>query len=177
MLSELGGRARIASTARIDAIDQIPAVALRVVKSDPDAVVNLLINGQAGLFARELRKLGYSGEIFGTIVYTDKEEIKLAEEALTGAEYPDVVPTQDFIRSFESRYQFTPGLGAHNGYDIAKLIHEALNELGTLHNRPVLAEFIRTHSCEGALGRYHYEDRDTSSFSLSARLVKLTENS
>ena len=172
-LRERGDETRIAFRIRVSGVEELPSAAVKVAQVKPGAVINLLFNGQAGLFARELKKLGYAGPSFGSVVFSDPAEIQTAAGALRGARYPTVVPSEDFEMLFRSRYGKPSTVGAANGYDFAMILHRAVQELGSLTPAERLAQFIRDTPFSGALGSYRYDTAGFNTFTFSAALVSV----
>lgn len=150
--------------------EDIPSLALKVKKFNPEVVVIVLFPGQVGIFAKELRKLGYAGIFLGTVSASDPADQKIAEGALTGLLYCDVPYNSDFEKAWQEKYREKPLLGSPNGYDIMKILHSALSNNISFKERDALNAFIRVKNFSGAMGTYSFVSDGANTFNFPMTL-------
>lgn len=126
------------------------SIVSRIRASKPDAVYNLLWAPQPGVFNRQLRDLGYAGQVFGTHNIEDANEVKASQGALEDTWFvtADDRAAKEYLKRYEEKYHALPTAGGVNAFDVAKIfieISETPNLNESLHN---LKNF------SGALGRY-----------------------
>ena len=162
-------------TEHMDSVTEAQALATKIMQNPPELIVSLLINGQAGVMAKELQKLGFSGTTIGTVVLMDTAEIRLADGALSQALYSDTPVNREFINAYQKRHTRYPTLGVTSGYDIAKIIHEGLDRIGSLDKREAFNKFVRVTPFKGSLGEYAFENGEYNSFSFRPLLQKVEQ--
>ncbi len=104
------------------------ALATKLHAAKPDAVFLTLMPPQASLFARQLRELGYRGELFATNQVESPDEIKAAGPAFNGLWYSrEGGPgSEGFFREISRRYPDGSLMFAYLGYDAARMLGAAL---------------------------------------------------
>ena len=142
--------------------------ALKIKTMRPDAVYVLLWAPQPGIFAKQLRQIGYSGPIFGAHNLEDPHEISASAGALYGAWYVtgDDRAGNNYYNTYKSRYGTLPANGGINGYDTAKMMIEGVAS-GDL-NRYLHS----VRNFEGAYGRYN--STDNNDFDIPAAIKHIT---
>ncbi len=105
--------------------DDFRTVVSRVLQSRPDSVYVLLFKHQA-LFIKQLRRGGFTGEIFAAHNIEDPYELTAGEGLMESVWYAnaDDKAAGDWYMAWEKRFGDRPVLGGMNGYDMAKLMIE-----------------------------------------------------
>ena len=137
------------------------AVALRLLKAQPDAIFLNLVPPQPSGLARKLRELGYAGQFFSGPLIESREEIAAAKGALDGTWFVTVNNTraESFNSEYQKRFNTYPGILSVYAYDIAKLIIQGRREKD-------FCAYVRSLSTfEGLAGRYGW---DGSGFDIPA---------
>ena len=117
------------------------ATAAKILELAPSAVYILLMPPASANFAKQIRSLGYNGELFGTPPLGTREELEASQGALLGAWYVsgDDRAAKDFYDDYHRRHGVYPITEAAYGHDIAKLLIEVVGEtLGALSNRSIV---------------------------------------
>ena len=138
-----------------------------------DAVELVLLPGQLGIFARQLREQGITVPMFGYEFFEDPREVEASRGALVGQWYVNSKSAQpDFLKAYERKFPEAPSFAAANGYDFVKIIALALSKdrstQGINHTLHKLDDF------QGALGRYSASGQNT--FTLPAAIKVVTES-
>lgn len=101
-------------------------VAVKLIKTNPDAILAGLLPGQAGHFAKQIRTLGYSGTLLGYNFIEGPESITAAGGALEGIIYTQVADQESWFREgYQNRYNLVAGPGTGHIYDAVTLIAQA----------------------------------------------------
>lgn len=121
-----------------------------------DAVLMVLMPGQLGIFAKQLRQMGVTLPLCGFEILEDSNEVKLSENALVGAWYVNAAnPDDSFLTEYQKQYPNDSLFGAANGHDIALVLGAAVEKLGPKLNAETLNEHLHTlKDFTGALGTY-----------------------
>jgi len=137
-----------------------------------DSVMVVLLPGQLGIFARQLRQMGVSLPIFGWETLEDVHEVAASQGALIGAWYVNADDGNGpFLKDYRARYPDASSYCAANGHDAVLLIARAI-ELGIKAN--AINEFLATlRNFSGALGTY--SATGDQRFTLPARVKIVTE--
>jgi branched-chain amino acid transport system substrate-binding protein len=143
-------------------------VATKIVRLNPDAVYSLLWAPQPGIFAKQLRELGYKGEIFGAHNLEDPNEVRVSDGALEGAWFvsADDGGAANFYKQYYKRFAENPSAGGTNGYDVAKMLIGAANS-----PVPINQYLHELKDFEGVLGKY--SATKNNDFSIQAALKKI----
>jgi branched-chain amino acid transport system substrate-binding protein len=125
-----------------------------------DAVLALLMPGQLGIFAKQLRQQGVSLPIFGFEFFEDPLEVQVSEGALIGQWYVNAAGAspafnESYLREFPGASLFA----ASNGYDLVLLLaaiskqarsRDEINQ--ALHNLSNFSGAMGTYSATSANG-------------------------
>lgn len=96
-------------------------------QSDLDAIFLLLLPGQNGMFAKQLRQAGVTQQIFNVETIENVEDVDSAEGALLGAWYVQTDdPQADFMKRFLEKYPDSSLYGAAACYDAVRMIADAV---------------------------------------------------
>ncbi len=92
-----------------------------------DAVYNVFLPGPAAIFPKQLRQMGFKGELFSAHAVDDWSQVQNAEGALYGTWFVtgNVVRDPGFAERYRAAFDELPKLATPNGYDSAKLFIEA----------------------------------------------------
>lgn len=128
------------------------SIATRIKAKNVDAVYNLLLPPQSSAFAKQIRAIGFKGDIFSAHQVEDWKEIEASQGSLLDTWFVSANSLNDknFINRYEKAFNDQPKAGAGNGYDCAKMLIEGSQEQDLnsyLHN---LQNF------NGILGTYGY---------------------
>jgi branched-chain amino acid transport system substrate-binding protein len=126
-------------------------VAVKLIKTNPDAILAGLLPGQAGHFAKQIRTLGYSGTLLGYNFIEGPESITAAGGALEGIIYTQVADQENWFREgYQNRYNLVAGPGTGHVYDAVTLIAQALNS----ESKDLPIFFNNIVGYHGALGTF-----------------------
>ena len=97
-------------------------------RRDIDAIcVLLMVNGQIGVFAKQVREMGLKLPLFNIEGFEDANEQKIAQGALTGHWYViNDDPSGEFTESYQKRFPGASLFAAGNGHDALLLYAAAL---------------------------------------------------
>jgi len=146
------------------------AVIARIKAVRADAVYNVLLPGGAGLFAKQLREMGYEGELFSAHGVDDWNEVVVSRGALVGTWFVtgNVVEDPGFAKRYQEVFHDVPRVATANGYDAAKLFITAAHV-------PDINQFLHElKSFRGVMGSYKLNP--AGYFELPAALRKVVEN-
>lgn len=137
-----------------------------------DAVMAVLMPGQIGVFARQLREQGVNLPMFGFEFFEDANEVKISNGALIGAWYVNAADAAgDFNRRYLKRYPEASLFAAANGHDIVLLLAASIKTARTADD---INTFLHTISdFSGAMGTYSASGENT--FTLPA-VIKVVAN-
>ena len=127
---------------------------LRAKQSKTDGILTLLLPGQIGLFAKQLRDARMKIPLFGVESIEDANEVKIAEGALEGVWYVNAATAEpSFSARFLKMFPDTSSMVvAAAGYDSVKMLALAL-ESGVSSTQ--LHEFFHhLKDYRGALGKF-----------------------
>ena len=138
---------------------------------DLDAVLPVLVPGQIGIFARQLRQLGVLLPIFGFEFFEDPNEVKSSDGALVGQWYVNNgAATKEFTERYLARFPGGSLFAAGNGNDIVLLLSEAIKRGGTRSKVNGFLHSVKDFS--GSLGTYSASGKNT--FTLPAVIKVVT---
>lgn len=139
------------------ALEEVPVgetdmavVAVKIIKSRPDAVFLNMVPPQPSTLARRLRELGYRGEFFAGPLLESQEEITAAAGTLEGAWFVTVnnANAKSFNEEYRQRYGIIPGILSVYAYDIATIIIRGYSTGDVIQYARSLRDF------DGLAGRY-----------------------
>ena len=144
------------------------SVVARIKSSNADAVYNILLPGPTALFAKQLRELGYNGELFSAHAVDDWNQVTNYQGALIGTWFVtgNVIKDNDFVHRYQAVFHDTPKVATPNGYDAAKIFIEAA------HAPDMNAYLHQLKDFHGVMGTYGLNP--SGYFELSAALRKIT---
>ncbi|MBX7142938.1 MAG: ABC transporter substrate-binding protein [Oligoflexia bacterium] len=123
--SELGGQIRSHDSPPSDTNDVRP-ILIKIMQQPPEAVFLANFN-RIPLTARQLRQLGYSGELFA--VTLDGARVVQSRGALNGANFYNFeLPSSTFLTRYKSRFGREPQLGADSAFDAMRMLDYAIRE-------------------------------------------------
>lgn len=95
---------------------------------DASAIFAVLMPGQVGLFARQVRELGIKLPIFGVETFENQEELKVAQGALEGGWFATSADADNqFTVIYKERFPKSTLITAPQAYDALKLLVQPLN--------------------------------------------------
>lgn len=149
--------------------------ALKIFESKPDAVFLGLLPGNAGLFAKELKTLGFTGDFVGFNFIEGEETLTLAQGTLEGAVYTQArQPEGWFEKAYSDTYKVESGIGAAHLFD-AITISGLLEVDKKIPSKEDIAQHLNTlKDFNGALG--NYSSTGTHEFSLQIILKTIKDN-
>ncbi len=140
-------------------------------RGDIDGVVALLLTGQVGTFAKQLRQAGFDKPIIGSETYEDTNEVTVSENALVGARYVNSDdPLGTFVKEYSEAYPGASIVFGPYGHDVILLLAQGM-EQGVEPEQ--LNKYLHTVSnFTGALGTY--SATNDNRFSLPAVMKEVT---
>lgn len=168
-LAKQNGMEIVSSNGVTSTDTELGSVVSRTMKSNPDAVVMLLIGKQNVSVAKGLRTSGFKGIIAGQYGI-GSEALKALGSAAEGILYPadftpamDAPSTQAFVKLFEEKVGRAPDLYDANGYVAAQMAIEALKKADGDYTSESLQKALTAVTASGlesATGAMTFEDRD-----------------
>lgn len=144
------------------------AVIAKLRAKNPDSVYVLLWPPQLGIFVKQLREGGFSGDIFGYSNFEDPKEVEASGGKLVGGWYAsgDDRNASAYYKDYEATYKAYPATGGANAYDVAKMLIEG-------SSAPNLTEHLHSlHDFSGTFGSY--SSTGNNDFNLPAATKKVT---
>jgi ABC-type branched-subunit amino acid transport system substrate-binding protein len=110
-----------------------------------------------GVIGKQLKRLGYTGPKFSTLL--DPAAVESASGSLDGTEFANFAgPRGSFISTFQATYNVEPGLGSDTAYDAVLALAKALDESED-EGVATVSKKLSTVSFDGAAGVVTF-DRD-----------------
>ncbi len=135
-----------------------------------DAVLLVLMPGQLGVFARQLREQGVTAPMFGYEFFEDPREVETARGALLNQWYVNSKSARpEFLQAYEKRFPGGPTMAAANGYDMVKIMALAAQGKRSADEVNKLLHTLRDF--EGALGRYSATGQNTYTLPAAIKIV------
>jgi branched-chain amino acid transport system substrate-binding protein len=140
----------------------------QVMKTNPDAVVELLVGKQQVTFATQLLRAGYKGIVAGHSATGGGTLTSMGDRA-KGFVYPvdfsadTTAPSgQEFVKAYNAKYGKDPENYAAAGWDAIQFLVQALNSAKSTSHDDVKAAFAQTAAAgiTGANGKVSFEGRD-----------------
>ncbi len=107
-----------------------------LISKNPEALFLPGYYTEVGLIARQARELGFSGVFLGGDGWDSDKLVEIGQDAIVGSFYTnhysvdDPNPAvQEFIKKYEAKYQAKPDGLAALGYDSAKILYMAMEEV------------------------------------------------
>ena len=102
-------------------------IGTRIVRVKVDAVYNLLLPPQTGIFVKQLRGAGYVGPVFGAHNVEDPKEVEASAGTMIGMWFVngDFNRGENYVAEYKSNFGDNIALGGANGFDVAKMYIEA----------------------------------------------------
>ncbi|MCB9030408.1 MAG: ABC transporter substrate-binding protein [Deltaproteobacteria bacterium] len=143
--------------------------AAKIAELKPSAIFLLLMPPASSSFAKQVRALGYKGDIFGTPPLGVRQELEASDGALLGAWYISGNDrlAKGFYERYNKRHGEFPITEATYGHDIAKLLIEGA------HAGDINSKLHSKDSFDGLLGRYGIDE--TNSFEVPTAVHLITE--
>lgn len=99
----------------------------RIKASKPDAVLNIFMPGQVGLFSKQLRRGGVDVPIFGYEPLEDSSEVANSDGTLIGSFFATgAVQDGKFLSEYRTRFPGSSLVSANSGYDAVLLLAAAI---------------------------------------------------
>jgi ABC-type branched-subunit amino acid transport system substrate-binding protein len=130
------------------------SLAVRIKRSQPDAVLMLLLPPNHGLLANELRKIGYAQAIFGIAPLQNSSELAVAAQALEGAWFvaADDRAAKPVIKEIEAGGSFFVQPDGLLAYEAARLLIDTLLKHGNTSG------FVPGMAISGIYGSYQLSE-------------------
>ncbi|MBI1871533.1 MAG: ABC transporter substrate-binding protein [Chlamydiae bacterium] len=133
---------------------------LTAIKSQhPEAIFVPGYYTEVGLIARQIRELGWTGQLLGGDGWDSPRVVEIGGEAINesyfsnhyAADDPSVV-IQKFIETFKAKYGEVPDAMAVLGYDAAKILVDAIQRAGSLEGSTIRDALSQTKNYPGISG-------------------------
>jgi branched-chain amino acid transport system substrate-binding protein len=126
----------------------------KILASKPDTIIIGLLPGSAGIFAKQVRQLGYDGDLLGFNFIEGEETLTAALGAAENIVYTQATDsTANFIDLYFKTYGVNPGPGSAHLHDAIKLLAEIL-EKGDIRSDIIIKDLKSAHDFSGAFGIY-----------------------
>lgn len=133
---------------------ELKSLAVKIQSLHADSVFLNLLPPQGSGLARELKNIGFKGELFSGAPLANPSELKIAKGALDGAWFVslDSVEAKDFFIQYRKRFSEEAPIQSLYGYEAAWLI-SSLPAGGN-----IFENIIQAKSFKGFFGDYHIKD-------------------
>lgn len=165
---------------RVSSVDEVAigmsdfkAINTKLVSQKPDAVINLLISGFVGEYAKQLRNQGGQMPMLSWDMAEDASEVKSAGGALDGVVYVTLVDVPaDYTKKFFAKYSEGSASNSSNGYDFVAVLAKAVSE--GITTREGLQNYLQNlQGFSGAMGTYsHTNDMNGFTIQPNLRIIK-----
>lgn len=121
----------------------------KIMSASPEAIVDISAGPPAGLIIKQLRELGFEGDIYtsvGFVLTPDAKEI--AGDSISGVFYQNYHSNPEFVSSYTERFDKDPSGFSESGYTTIEIIAAAIRNTKS-GNSSVLADHIRN------MGEFH----------------------
>ncbi len=141
------------------------AIVLALKKSGADALATYMtMEPDVGIFARQLKQLGYSGAWMGSGSIMAVTSLQLAGDALHGTySITDFTTdasdaTRAFSKRYRARYGMNPDTFASWSYDAMRLLALAIRNAGSTEPEAVRKAILGIKGYEGLEGTYQFDE-------------------
>ena len=178
---ELGGEVVASEGYATETID-FRSQLTKLINANPDAIL-LAAQGEVsgGTIVKQVRELGYEGQIYSEVVPTQPDALAIAGDAATGLKA--VVPDEDlatnvgkdFLANFESRFGYVAPLPWFQGsaYDDVYIAAECLGQTRDDQNSIGFQSCLNTLTWSGAIGDDYSFDENGDVSGLSNAVVQI----
>ena len=182
---ELGGTVVASEAYSSDVID-FRSQLTKLINEDPDALL-LTAQGEVsgGTIVKQLRELGFDGQIYSEVVPTQPDALGIAGDAATGLKA--VVPDEDlstdtgrnFLANFEARFGYVAPLPWFQGsaYDDVYIAAECLSQTRDDQNAAGFQSCLNTLTWSGAIGDNYSFDENGDVTGLSNAVIEILPTS
>lgn len=141
----------------------------KITASRADAVYVLLYPPQTGVFMKQLRQQGFTGDAFGVHNIEDPHEVESSGEAMLGMWLAngDESAGEDYRSAYKKRFNAETALGGASGYDSAKIFIEASQQNGDVN-----AYLHNLKNFHGAFGTYNATANSDFDFGAVIKIVE-----
>lgn len=138
-----------------------------------DAIMLVLLPGQLGTAAKQIRQLGSNAEFFGYELFEDRGEVEVSGGTLINGWFATgAINNELFTKKYEQRFPNQTIITSNNGYDSILLLAAAT---ATDYSSENVAEFLRSvKDFSGASGTF--SATGDNCFSLPATLKVVTKD-
>lgn len=163
--------ARIASDDEFvrDNFDYRSSIA-KIIRNKVDAVYVLLYPPQPGVFMKQLRQQGFTGEAFGVHNIEGPHEVQSSGTAMLGmwlANGDETAGSENYRSAYKERFGRDTAVGAASGFDSAKMFIEASQHAGDVNN------FLHgLRGFQGAFGTYSATPENDFDFGAVIKVVE-----
>jgi len=145
----------------------------KILATKPDVILVGLLPGRAGEFGKQVRTLGYTGDLVGFNFIEGEETLVAAQGNLDGIVYTQVADPQNwFAEQYETAYHQSIGPGSAHIYDAITLIARAVAQ-SKYEPDEIISFLTSVKNFSGALGTY--SSTDTHEFTLPI-ILKTIQN-
>jgi len=136
-----------------------------------DAILTNVFFGQVGIFARQLRELGFKQDLFSVELFEDEGEVASSGGALYDQWYINADdPAESFLASYKTRYPNSSTYGSSNGADSILLILDAIRK--NKKSSAELIEYLKTvKEFKGNSGNISYRGDQRFTFPATVKIV------
>lgn len=159
LLSERGVKVLHKDSVAIETTD-FRSIASRLVRNKPAALFVHLSETSLVTFIRQVRQLGYQGEIYTVFVFENEAVRKAGGAILEGVRYTYPVESlknsalyEEFYKRYKERFGIEPTSTAAVAYDAVHFLDEAITKCGNSDSACVLREVSKPQTWEGVAGK------------------------
>ncbi|MEI6529765.1 MAG: ABC transporter substrate-binding protein [Candidatus Falkowbacteria bacterium] len=165
---------------RVSSVDEVAigmsdfkAINTKLISQKPDAVINLLISGFVGEYAKQLRNQGGQMPMLSWDMAEDVSEVKASGGALEGVVYVTLVDVpSSYTEKFFAKYSEGSASNSSVGYDYVAVLAGAVEK--GITTRDGLQNYLQNLSgFSGAMGTYsHTADMNGFTIQPNLRVIK-----
>ncbi len=136
-----------------------------------DAILTNIFFGQIGIFARQLRELGFRQDLFCVELFEDQGEVASSAGALYDQWYVQADdPEESFIATYKEKYPSSSIYGASNGADAIHLILDAIRK-GAHTTKELATYFKSAEEFQGNSGKISARGDNRFTFPATVKIV------
>lgn len=164
-LRKNGLESLIRETYNVDATDFTQQLT-RIVGTKPQVLLVAGSENAAGIIARQIRQLGFTGQIAGGSALGTPKFIEIAKEAAEGVIFASPYidnsvneQTRDFARRYQAKWGYEPQQHGARGHDGAMLAIEAIKRsCNNLTREEITTQLHTIKDFQGLQGRFSYQE-------------------
>lgn len=160
--TEQGGTVLVEETYSPDETDFRTSIT-KILAAQPEAILIVPQGIKGGLVAKQLSEQGYTGELYGNVVFANTDMLDNYGEHIEGLYFADAAQLDTpqgiaFLNAYEKEYGKKPGLDFYAGmrYDSVRIIANAIRDVGYDANK-IKDYLYNLPEYNGVTGTYRFD--------------------